>query len=104
MRSTPGQLSNYLEAIRSYLWELPGGLVVRTWSFHHCGPSSIPVWELTSHIKPKKEEEVIFILLQRKSGCLYVACRRVDLDTEDTKFFGSITSSLCDIRQVVLLL
>ena len=29
--------------------ELPGGLVVRIWHFHHCSPGL--VWELRSHIK-----------------------------------------------------
>ena len=32
--------------------EFPGGLVVRIWHFHHCGPVQTLVWELRSHIKP----------------------------------------------------
>ena len=41
----------------------PGGLVVRSWCFHHCSQVQSQVWELRSHIKllgatPKKKKKL----------------------------------------------
>ena len=44
--------------------EFPGGVVVETWDFHHCGPHSVPgLGTDILHLSmpwPKKEKKVVY--------------------------------------------